>query len=227
MLKALVVGTPVRIQELVDRNLSNVEFHFFEGSGIDDLANQAALMDIVFDLNLDDQPIRLQAYHDLNIAVFVCAVKVQLAEMVYCLDGELKCRLIGINSLPSFLNRPLLECSVYKKEDISVLENLTKEMEWDIELVEDRVGMVTPRVISMIINEACYTLQEGTASVKDIDLGMKLGTNFPMGPFEWANKLGLENVVQILSALHEDTKEERYKICPLLKTYFLKAEEIV
>ncbi|MDX5437551.1 MAG: 3-hydroxyacyl-CoA dehydrogenase family protein, partial [Pontibacter sp.] len=82
----------------------------------------------------------------------------------------------------------------------------------------------TPRMICMIINEACYTLQEQTASIPDIDQGMKLGTNYPKGPFEWANQIGVQNVYRVLQAVYEDTKEERYKICPLLKTNYLKGE---
>ena len=76
----------------------------------------------------------------------------------------------------------------------------------------------------MIINEACYTLQEGTATIPDIDLGMKLGTSFPKGPFEWANLIGVSEVYHTLKAIYEDTKDERYKICPLLKTKHLKGE---
>ena len=81
--------------------------------------------------------------------------------------------------------------------------------------------MVTPRIIFMIINEAYYTVQEGTATREDIDQGMKLGTNYPFGPFEWAEKIGLDNVYETLEAIYEDTKEERYKICPLLKREYL------
>jgi len=94
-------------------------------------------------------------------------------------------------------------------------------MNWDFKWVESRVGLVTPRVVFMIINEAYYTLQEGTASKEDIDAGMKLGTNYPYGPFEWAEKAGIQNVYETLHALYEDTREERYKICPLLKTAYL------
>jgi 3-hydroxybutyryl-CoA dehydrogenase len=82
--------------------------------------------------------------------------------------------------------------------------------------------MVTPRIIAMIINEAYFTLQERTATRSDIDVSMKLGTNYPFGPFEWATKIGLKNVYNLLNALYNDTKDERYKISPLLKkeTFF-------
>lgn len=84
--------------------------------------------------------------------------------------------------------------------------------------VADRVGMITPRVICMIINEAYYTLQEGTASKADIDLGMQLGTNYPHGPFAWAERIGIREVRSLLEAMYNDTKDPRYKLCPLLKT---------
>ena len=76
----------------------------------------------------------------------------------------------------------------------------------------------------MIINEAFYTLQEGTASPEDIDKGMKLGTNYPYGPFEWCERIGLAHVYELLEAMYEDTKEERYKICPLLKQQYLRMQ---
>jgi 3-hydroxybutyryl-CoA dehydrogenase len=94
-------------------------------------------------------------------------------------------------------------------------------LQTDFVVVVDRVGLVTPRVICMIINEAFYTVQEGTASKKDIDIAMKLGTNYPLGPFEWAKKIGIENVYLVLDSVYKDTKDERYKICPLLKKEYL------
>ena len=73
-----------------------------------------------------------------------------------------------------------------------------------------------------LINEAYYTVQEGTASKKDIDLGMKLGTAYPKGPFEWSQEIGLDHVYETLDALYQDTKDERYKIASLLKTEYFK-----
>jgi len=47
---------------------------------------------------------------------------------------------------------------------------------------------------------------------------MKLGSQLSVGPFEWCDKIGISDVFETLTALYEDTKDERYKICPLLKT---------
>ena len=147
-------------------------------------------------------------------------VKSSLAELIYLFEKP-AATLIGFNGLPTFFNRPLLELSVYEEKNQELVARLCQELGTDYELVGDRVGMVTPRVICMIINEAYYTLQEGTASKADIDQGMKLGTNYPYGPFEWAGRIGLDHVYDLLEALWEDTRDERYKICPLLKRDYL------
>jgi 3-hydroxybutyryl-CoA dehydrogenase len=72
-------------------------------------------------------------------------------------------------------------------------------------------------VLYMIINEAAYALWEGVASREDIDLAMKLGTNYPAGPLEWADAIGLDEVYEGLAALQEEMGEDRYRPCPLLR----------
>lgn len=179
--------------------------------------------DVIFDLSIDEQASKLKYYAPLkNIPVFVGAVKIQLAAAANLYGREILCTLIGINDLPTFINRSLAEVSLLDKTDEATLQQTMQKLGWDYKLVEDRVGMVTPRIIMMIINEACYTLQEGTASMQDIDTSMKLGTNYPFGPFEWADKIGIKHVYETLKAVYDDTHDERYKICPLLKTIYLK-----
>lgn len=179
--------------------------------------------DVVFDFNVEENHEALEQYFNYpEMAVFLNSVTFSLAEQaVYQSKGE--CKLFGFNGHPTFINRDLLEVSMYEKTDRSYLENIMSGLGLAIEVVDDRVGMVTPRIISMIINEAFYTVMEGTATKGAIDLAMKLGTNYPMGPFEWASKWGIINVYEVLEALYEDTKDERYKICPLLKKQYLKA----
>lgn len=181
--------------------------------------------DVIFDLKFDEKSSQLKYFAGLKeIPVFVSAVKQSLAAAKFAFEGEIKCLLFGLNSLPGFLNRSLAEISLFNPDDANQLRHWMLVLQWDYKLVSDRVGMVTPRVIFMIINEACYTLQEGTASMEDIDISMKLGTNYPFGPFEWADKIGIRHVFETLEAIWMDTHDERYKICPLLKTKYLKGE---
>ena len=130
----------------------------------------------------------------------------------------------GFCGLPTLLNRSLLEVSLYHEADREKLAETCAALGTDYRIVADRVGLVTPRVICQIINEACFTVQEGTATMQDVDLGMKLGTNYPRGPFAWANAIGVERVYAVLEALWDDTHDERYKVCPLLKRQALRGE---
>jgi 3-hydroxybutyryl-CoA dehydrogenase len=155
-------------------------------------------------------------------------IEIQTESLMYIhcvdpIDGKEK-TCFGFCGLPTLLNRPLLEVSIYHEADREKLAETCAALGTDYRVVEDRVGLVTPRVICQIINEACFTLQEGTASMQDIDLGMKLGTNYPHGPFAWANAIGVERVYAVLEAMWNDTHDERYKVCPLLKRQALHGE---
>jgi 3-hydroxybutyryl-CoA dehydrogenase len=120
------------------------------------------------------------------------------------------------------LERNTLECTnPYQLAGTSLKELADLLGYLNIEVVGSRVGLITPRVICMIINEAYYTVQEGTANREDINQAMRLGTNYPKGPFEWCDAMGLQNVYEVLEAMYSDTKDERYKICSLLKQEYL------
>lgn len=222
-MKILVKGNSKRIEELKQK----ISLLDYELVCIDENTNYLVNdgdFDMIFELNFDDEKQNsFISYQNIEkTPVFVCAVKNSLVQMVFEQNANIKFPLFGINSINTFINRSLAEVSVYQNSDEAILKNCMQQLNWNYKLVQDRVGMVTPRVICMIINEACYTLQEGTASMVDIDTSMKLGTNYPFGPFEWADKMGIDNVYQILASVYEDTKDERYKICSLLKTHYLK-----
>lgn len=212
-------------QEFKDKFTGDYATTFIEGIDLnhDLLKNH----DIVFDFGLEESPENLGFYEAKeDLFVFVCTPKLQLAELVYHY-GEVKCKLFGYNGLPTFISREYMEVTLLHESDKSALDYISKELNSEYLIVKDRVGMVTPRIIFMIINEACYTLQEGTASIQDIDLGMKLGTNYPKGPFEWCDEIGVHHVFETLEAIYDDTQDERYKICPLLKTKYVKEEKFI
>lgn len=218
-MRVLVLGYPPQQEDFKSKFTASHTYHFQDHYQFSENLED---FDVVFDFMVGDDPDEFQHYAGAEgLTVFVNAPKLSLAELAYYQD-ELSCALFGFNGLPTFLGRDVLEVSCLREEDQGQLDAICKALETDYELVGDRVGMVTPRIVCMIINEAFYTLQEGTASVEDIDKGMKLGTNYPYGPFEWCQLIGLNNVYELLEAIYDDTKEERYKICPLLKTSYLK-----
>ena len=115
---------------------------------------------------------------------------------------------VRINAWNGFLNSPLIEASASEdsKEKAEMVFSLfNKKIEW----LPDEPGFVTARVVSMIINEAFVSLEEGVSTKKEIDTAMKLGTNYPYGPFEWAEKIGLQNIVALLNKL--SLTQSRYR----------------
>jgi 3-hydroxybutyryl-CoA dehydrogenase len=81
--------------------------------------------------------------------------------------------------------------------------------------VSDVKGLVAIRPIAMIINEAYFALGDAVSTKSDIDIAMKLGTNYPYGPFEWAEKIGIQHVYELLRSL--SISDQRYAPAPLLK----------
>ncbi|MDQ3534144.1 MAG: 3-hydroxyacyl-CoA dehydrogenase family protein [Bacteroidota bacterium] len=178
---------------------------------------------IVFDYYIDDSIENLDIYKDKeNLIVFANIPKSSLSEVHFSYENIKAC-LFGFNGLPGMTNRQYLEVSSYDDKDKNLLKEVCETLDTQYLLVDDRVGMVTPRIISMVINEAYFTVQEGTANKNDIDIAMKLGTNYPWGPFEWCQKIGIRNIYELLEAVYEDTKDERYKICPLLKKEYMRS----
>lgn len=83
--------------------------------------------------------------------------------------------------------------------------------------VPDQVGFLAPRVVAMIINEACYALAEGVSTEADINTAMRFGTNYPYGPFEWTRLIGWKEVHALLKALART--DAKYEPHPGMQTF--------
>jgi len=83
--------------------------------------------------------------------------------------------------------------------------------------VKDAAGLVFPRILSLIINQAARILDEGIASAEAIDVAMRLGTNYPLGPLRWADMVGIDEVLAVLNGLERETGDDRYRPAPVLR----------
>jgi 3-hydroxybutyryl-CoA dehydrogenase len=118
-----------------------------------------------------------------------------------------------INGWNGFLQRPVWEIAGIIDDNCRiVIEKIGKKM---IE-VKDEPGLVAATIIAMIVNEAYFAWGENVSSKEEIDTAMKLGTNYPYGPFEWAEKIGIDHIFSLLHKL--SLSDKRYQPAPALIT---------
>lgn len=209
-----VWGSAESIKELHQKKL---EDHEIITGDID--AGSMRQCDLFIDLHPDKFYNRLDLYEQFYpIPVLVNCVKDTLAHIFMERFGnKQRFALFGLNALPTFIGNPVAEVSILHEGFASSLKELMDKLQWEYAVVEDFVGMVAPRTVTMIINEAYYAVQDGTAYREDIDMAMKAGVNYPYGPFEWCRKIGIRHVYELLNRLYEVTHDERYKVSALLQ----------
>jgi 3-hydroxybutyryl-CoA dehydrogenase len=164
--------------------------------------------DAFFDLAFEMNPERIELLNKLTSKpVFINSVSYTISETGYSF--------IRLNGWPTFLKRDLLEAAspddLSKTKAEQVMAALNKKIEW----VPDIAGFISARVVSMIVNEAWFALEEEVSTKKEIDTAMKLGTNYPNGPFEWGEKIGEKNIYELLTKLSKTNS--RYIPAALLK----------
>ena len=83
--------------------------------------------------------------------------------------------------------------------------------------VKESPGLLSTRLIVPFINEACEVLMEGVGKMEDIDTTMKVGFGLPLGPFEMADKIGLDKLIIWMDNLYKEFGERKYKTSPVIK----------
>lgn len=152
--------------------------------------------DLYIDLDFVNEPGRVDVLRRLLPGVvLVNAVVSTLEEIGY--------PFIRINGWPGFLERTIHEVVVSEEIDV-LLAGIYEKLGREYRLVPDTPGMISGRILSTIINEAYYTWEEEVSTREEIDIAMKLGTNYPLGPFEWGRRIGLEKVAGLLTVLSRD-----------------------
>jgi 3-hydroxybutyryl-CoA dehydrogenase len=101
-------------------------------------------------------------------------------------------------------------------ETFALTSELVARLEKEMAVSQDYPGFIVNRILIPMINEAAFALYEGIATAEDIDKGMKLGTNQPMGPLTLADFIGLDTVLAIANVLYDGFKDPKYRPCPLL-----------
>lgn len=97
------------------------------------------------------------------------------------------------------------------------VEGLAKQLGKTSITVRNNPGFAVNRILCPMINEAIFVLAEGLASAEDIDAGMKLGCNQPIGPLALADMIGLDTLLAVLEVFYEGFNDSKYRPAPLLK----------
>lgn len=182
----------------------------FPFTGIDCITREALLAedlrtsDCIIDLTIEEQPQGIDQYRSITTPVLIGSVVSTLKELR--IDANLP---IGrFNHWPTFINRNCVEFAVADTM-LDKFQQVFRAIDVPAFQTTDSPGFVSAKTVSMIINEAFLASEENVSTEAEIDTAMKLGTNYPMGPFEWGDKIGTDRIYRLLKKLAET--DDRYE----------------
>lgn len=154
-----------------------------------------------------------------DLPVFVQCADMTLAELAAMSDTPE--RLVGFDGLffasgaaVTLVANPWLSAA-HRARAEEIIRGVGKIPVW----VKDSPGLVLPRLVFQLANEAAFATLEGVADADTIDLAMRLGVNYPKGPLAWGREFGYGKVVAVLDHLQAEYREERYRACVLLRRW--------
>lgn len=199
ILKIGIRGNEIQVQELTEASSDEISFENIAPGSVPELWNS---FDAIFILDRGYKTIP----GDISVPVFINEVIQTIAQT------GLPSSVVRINLWPGFAANELWEIA----GNLSVAhENILTKFGKKFILLADEPGLLSARVIAMIINEAYFAIEDGVSTAEEIDIAMKLGTNYPYGPVEWAKKIGTEKIFGLLNNMSASNKQ--YTPSALLK----------
>jgi 3-hydroxybutyryl-CoA dehydrogenase len=185
--------------------------------------DEAPRVDLVIDLHVRNSKNRRIILSDIIADVSqdapilcntVSTTATELASRVGAMD-----RIVGLAALPGLIASDVVEvCFPYgaKHGHQEILTDFIAGLGKRMEVVRDEVGLVTPRMLAVTINEAVLICQQDLTGQEAIDALMNVAMR-DRGPLSWGHRIGWRHLYTILSAMHEELGGERYRPAPLLK----------
>ena len=204
-------------QEQATKNLSKIQ-------GVVDLAAAVKGADIVIEAVVENMDLKKQVYKDLDQ---LCAKDTILASNTSGLSiteiasaTKRPGKVIGMhffNPVPVMKLVEIIKGQSTSEETFLAVRALAEKMGKTPIAVNEAPGFAVNRILVPMINEAIFVLQEGVASAEDIDQGMMLGANHPIGPLALADLVGLDTLLMVQENLYHELGDSKYRPCPLLR----------
>ena len=209
-MQVIIIANPQQVQEIRQKD-TNKEMQLIFKNELPPV-EELQKAESIFILDKECSGINLTDLR--NLPVYINSVIDTLSDL------NLPSNVSRINGWNGFLQRDIWEIAANDQE---TAEGIFKALGWKTVFVKDQPGFIAARVIIRIINEAFFALEENVSTKEEIDLAMKLGTNYPYGPFEWAEKIGTKNIFDLLNRLKKENI--MYEPAPALQKNFKSIEE--
>jgi 3-hydroxybutyryl-CoA dehydrogenase len=194
-------------------------------SGTTDM-NLAADCDLVVEAAIENMKIKKEIFAELD---GICKPETILASNTSSLSitevasaTKRPDKVIGMhffNPAPIMKLVEIIKGIATSEETFAAVKNLSVEIGKEPVEVAEAPGFVVNRILIPMINEASFILQEGIASVEDIDTAMKYGANHPMGPLALGDLVGLDVCLAIMDVLFTETGDSKYRASSILRKY--------
>ncbi|MCS7188613.1 MAG: 3-hydroxyacyl-CoA dehydrogenase family protein [Bacteroidia bacterium] len=207
-MRALVIGSPNRLEALMQGvgNRWNAELYPWPSQVQPDWN----LYEVIVDLEADERP--SPAFEVTSEGLWVLSsVKKPLRRQLPSQEWRYRC--VGVNLLPGFCEREMVEGTALSKEAWE------RFIAWEPKAIQvpDEVGMISARILCLIINEAFLLQGEAHLPMETLDTAVKLGLNYPHSLTEWGEKIGWKHIREIVEALQEEYGAGVYPVAPNLR----------
>jgi 3-hydroxybutyryl-CoA dehydrogenase len=178
---------------------------------------------LVIEAATENEALKLDLFHQLDQAVNTEAILASNTSSIsitgIAAATKRPDKVIGMhfmNPVPVMQLVEVIRGLATSENTFQTIANQVEKVDKVMAVSQDYPGFIVNRILMPMINEAIFTLYEGIATAEDIDKGMKLGTNHPLGPLALADLIGLDTVLAIINVLHEGFKDPKFRPCPLL-----------